>query len=251
MKGMVWYEMKDIKEINQLIQLGDIDWWYVIVALLLFLFFVKAVWSLLDWLLFEKLGIETRKMKQRREERQLLKDTAELAKAASELAKATAENLDKLQKRHTKDEEDFRNNLNDYMEESRKDRKALHDEMTRFTNNRIHDREQSLEIQKELKDSIKMLTDGQYDRDKKINDLTDMFVDKEIDDLRFKILDFASSISSGMKYNRESYDHILKIYGKYEHILEEHNMENGLVEESVKYIQSSYQELLKHGIPNY
>lgn len=251
MKGMVWYEMKDIKEINQLIQLGDIDWWYVIVALLLFLFFVKAVWSLLDWLLFEKLGIETRKMKQRREERQLLKDTAELAKAASELAKATAENLDKLQNKHTKDEEVFRNNLNDYIEESRKDRKALHDEMTRFTNNRIHDREQSLEIQKELKDSIKMLTDGQYDRDKKINDLTDMFVDKEIDDLRFKILDFASSISSGMKYNRESYDHILKIYGKYEHILEEHNMENGLVEESVKYIQSSYQELLKHGIPNY
>lgn len=251
MKGMVWYEMKDIKEINQLIQLGDIDWWYVIVALLLFLFFVKAVWSLLDWLLFEKLGIETRKMKQRREERQLLKDTAELAKAASELAKATAENLDKLQKRHTKDEEVFRSNLNDYIEESCKDRKALHDEMTRFTNNRIHDREQSLEIQKELKDSIKILTDGQQERDKKINDLTNMFVDKEIDDLRFKILDFASSISSGMKYNRESYDHILKIYGKYEHILEEHNMENGLVEESVKYIQSSYQELLKHGMPNY
>ena len=251
MKGMVWYEMKDIKEINQLIQLGDIDWWYVIVALLLFLFFVKAVWSLLDWLLFEKLGIETRKMKQRREESQLLKDTAELAKAASELAKATAENLDKLQKRHTKDEEVFRNNLNDYIEESRKDRKALHDEMTRFTNNRIHDREQSLEIQKELKDSIKILTDGQQERDKKINDLTDMFVDKEIDDLRFKILDFASSVSSGMKYNRESYDHILKIYGKYERILEEHNMENGLVEESVKYIQSSYQELLKHGVPNY
>ena len=244
MKGMVWYEMKDIKEINQLIQLGDIDWWYVIVALLLFLFFVKAVWSLLDWLLFEKLGIETKKMKQRREEREQLQ-------ATTELAKTTAENLAKLQQRHTKDEETFRNNLNDYMEESRKDRKALHDEMTRFTNNRIHDREQSLEIQKELKDSIKVLTDGQQERDKKISDLTDMFVDKEIDDLRFKILDFASSISSGMKYNRESYDHILKIYGKYEHILEEHNMENGLVEESVKYIQSSYQELLKHGIPNY
>lgn len=244
MKGMVWHEMKEVKEINQLIQLGDIDWWYVIVALLLFLFFVKAVWSLLDWLLFEKLGIETKKMKQRREEREQLK-------ATTELAKATAENLAKLQQRHIKDEAEFRNNLNDYIEESRKDRKALHDEMTRFTNNRLHDREQSLEIQKELKDSIKTLTDCQKDRDEKINNLTNMFVDKEIDDLRFKILDFASSISSGMKYNRESYDHILKIYGKYEHILEEHNMENGLVEESVKYIQSSYQELLKHGIPNY
>ena len=190
-------------------------------------------------------------MKQRRQESQLLRDTAEVAKAASELAKTTSENLDKLQQRHTKDEEEFRNSLNNYMEESRKDRKALHEEMTRFTDNRINDRKQSLEIQKELKDSIKILTDSQEDRDKKINNLTDMFVDKEIDDLRFKILDFASSISSGMKYNRESYDHILKIYGKYEKILEEHNMENGLVEESVKYIQSSYQELLKTGVTNY
>ena len=229
---------------NDLKQLAEIDWWSVFFAVILLLLCIKFIWSLIDWFLFEKLGIETKKMKQRREEREQLK-------ATTELAKTTAENLAKLQSRHTKDEEEFRNNLNDYIEESRKDRKALHDEITKFTNNRIRDREQSLEIQKELKDSIKILMDGQQERDKKIGDLTDMFVDKEIDDLRFKILDFASSISSGMKYNRESYDHILKIYGKYERILEEHNMENGLVEESVKYIQSSYQELLKHGTPNY
>ena len=40
------------------------------------------------------------------------------------------------------------------MEESREDRKALHDEMSKFTENRIHDREQSLQIQKELNESI-------------------------------------------------------------------------------------------------
>lgn len=225
-------------------QLEKIDWWYVALALLLLLFCVKAVWSLLDWLLFDKIGIETRKMKQRRQESALLKET-------TELAKTTAENLDKLQKRHCKDEQEFRNSLNNYMEESRKDRKALHDEMTKFTNNRIKDRQQSIQIQKELKDSIKDLVEGQKERDEKINNLTDMFVDKEIDDLRYKILDFASSISSGKKFNRESYDHILRIYAKYESILEEHNMENGLVEESVKYIQSSYQEVLKSGTTNY
>ena len=237
--------MGDLKELMQ------IDWWYVIIALILLLVCIKFIWSLIDWLFFEKLGIETRKMKQRRQESELLKNTAELARESFNLAKATAEGLAKLQKRHTEDEEEFRNNLNDYMVESREDRKALHDEMMRFTDNRISDRKQSLEIQKELKDSIKNLIDGQHDRDKKINNLTDMFIDKEIDDLRFKILDFASSISSGMKYNRESYDHILKMYGKYEKILEEHNMENGLVEESVKYIQSSYQELLRTGSTNY
>lgn len=134
-------------EMDEIKQLMQIDWWYVIIALCLLLFCVKLVWTMLDWLLFEKLGIETKKMKQRREDKELLRTTAELAKT-------TAENLDKLQKRQIKDEEEFRNNLNDYIEENRKDRKALHDEMAKLTDNRISDRKQSIEIQKELKDSI-------------------------------------------------------------------------------------------------
>ena len=132
---------------NELKELMQIDWWYVVVALCLLLCCIKFVWTLLDWILFEKLGIETRKMKQRRQERELLQTT-------TELAKTNAENLDKLQKKHLKDEEEFRNRLNEYIEESRKDRKALHDEMTKFANNRINDRKRSLEIQNELKDSI-------------------------------------------------------------------------------------------------
>lgn len=132
---------------DDLKQLIQIDWWYVFIALCILLVAVKFVWTLLDWLLFEKLGIETKKMKQKREDNELLRATAALAKT-------TAENLDKLQKRHTKDEEEFRNNLNNYMEESRRDRKALHDEMKKFEDNRVSDRKQSLEIQKELKDSI-------------------------------------------------------------------------------------------------
>lgn len=132
---------------DDLKQLIQIDWWYVILAICLLLFCVKVVWSLFDWLVFEKLGVETKKMKQRRLEREELR-------ATTELAKTTAENLDKLQKRHLDDEKEFRNNLNNYIEESRKDRKALQDEMARYSENRINDRKQSLEIQKELKDSI-------------------------------------------------------------------------------------------------
>ena len=131
---------------DELKQLLQIDWWYVIAAILLLMIFVKFVWSLFDWFV-GKFGIETKKMKQKRLEREELEATANLAKT-------TAENLDKLQKRHMQDEEEFRNNLNNYMEESRRDRKALHDEMTRYSDNRINDRKQSLEIQKELKDSI-------------------------------------------------------------------------------------------------
>ena len=132
---------------NDLKELAQIDWWYVFIAFVLLLICIKLVWSLIDWLFVEKLGIETRKMKQAREQRELLTATAELAQT-------TAQNLANLQSRHINDEEEFRKNLNDYIEESRRDRKALHDEMTKFANNRVCDRKQSIEIQKELKDSI-------------------------------------------------------------------------------------------------
>ena len=132
---------------NELKQLIEIDWWYVVIAIVALLIVVKLLWTLGDWLFVEKLGIETKKSRERREQKEAIK-------AATELATATAQNLDKLQKKHCEDEEKFRNNLNNYMEESRKDRKALHDEMTKLTNNRISDRKQSLQIQKELKNSI-------------------------------------------------------------------------------------------------
>lgn len=75
--------------------------------------------------------------------------------------------------------------------------------------------------------------------------LTEMFLDKQIDDMRYEILNFTSSLSSGCKYNREAFDHIFKIYQKYEKILEEHEMENGLVDESVKYINEMYHNQLR------
>ena len=39
----------------------------------------------------------------------------------------------------------------------------------------------------------------------------------------------------------------MRMYHRYERILNEHNMENGLVEESVKFIQEMYHDKLKHG----
>lgn len=143
---------------DELKQLPQIDWWYVIIAILALLVVVKFIWSLLDWF-GEKIGFETKKSRERREQKEAIE-------SATKLAKTTAENLDKLQKRHCEDEEEFRNSLNSYMEESRKDRKSLHDEMAKYGESRIKDREQSLEIQKELRNSISV-------RDEQINALVD------------------------------------------------------------------------------
>ncbi len=80
-----------------------------------------------------------------------------------------------------------------------------------------------------------------------VKNLTSLFVEKEIDDMRWEILNFCSALSNGRRYNRESYAHVFSIYEKYERILKENKMENGLVEESMAFIRERYQEALKSG----
>lgn len=223
--------------------LKQIDPWAVfgiVIITLSFWSFIQGLWEKTIGKLFKKLDIETKGMREKRENRELLKATAELAKT-------TAENLDKLQERHTKDEEEFRNNLNNYMEESRKDRKALHDEMKQFSTNRVNDRQQSLQIQKELKDSIKSLVDGQKERDAKIENLTDMFVDKEVDDYRWEIINFATKVSEGKPCNKDSFKHCLRTYEKYEALLKKYGLENGEVEISMEVVNEAYKEKMKNG----
>lgn len=190
---------------DELRQLTQIDWWYVFVAIFVALCCVKILWSLFDWLFVEKLGVETKKMRQRRQE-------SEQLKATTDLAKTTAQNLEMLQIKHNHDEEVFRNNLNTYIEESRKDRKALHEEMTTYSNNRISDRQQSIEIQKELKDSIDL-------RDAQINSL--IFANKEM---------LAEKINEKYKYYisidgipEDEYDEFVSLHDAYNGVGGNHN----------------------------
>lgn len=82
---------------------------------------------------------------------------------------------------------------------------------------------------------------------KDLEKLTKMFIDKEIDDQRWEILDFASAISAGRQYSQEQFAHVLSIYEKYEKILEEHNLSNGQVTASMDVINEVYKEKLKKG----
>lgn len=154
---------------------------YAITTVLIFISF-KAFILAVEWIM-DYFGIETKFMRKKREEHELLIQTSQ--------------NLIALQEKH---EEDLK-------------RSDIKDE----------------EI---CKDVLK---------------LTNMFVEKEIDDLRWKILDFCSALSNGRKYNRETFDHIIQIYNKYEKILEENDMENGLVEESINFVREKYHEYLKNG----
>lgn len=216
---------------EQLKELQQINPWIILGSLIIILVFWSFIQELLEKTigkLIRKLGInlETKGMRQRRKDHELLIKVSE--------------NLVKLQERHESDEKEFRTNLNNYMEESRKDRKALHDEMTKYSDNRIADRKQSLQIQKELIAS-------QKDSDAKIETLTSLFVDKEIDDYRWEIINFATKVSEGRPCNKDSFKHCLRTYEKYEALLEKYGLENGEVEISMEVVNEAYKEKLKNG----
>lgn len=87
--------------------------------------------------------------------------------------------------------------------------------------------------------------DNEIRKDLKI--LTDMITNKIIDDYRWEINNFAIKVSENRKCNKDSYQHCLKTYEKYEKILKENSLENGEVEISMDIIRKSYMEKFKNG----
>ena len=72
--------------------------------------------------------------------------------------------------------------------------------------------------------------------------LTLIIQDKNINDWRYEILDMASAISSGRRYSKEQYDHVIDIHGRYEDLLESLGRTNGQVDVSMEVIMESYKE---------
>lgn len=116
----------------------------------------------------------------------------------------------------------------------------LQKEVQQFKNNRIHDRDQSFDIQKQLTDSQALLQNS-------VENLRKMLVNKEINDMRWEILDFSNAVMNGRVYNKEIYDHIFDTYTEYERVLEENGLENGKVNSSMQFVRNKYLELMDKG----
>ena len=163
-------------------ELFNINFSYVLISVFVILIGIKAVVSLFEWVI-DKLGLETKWMRQKREEHELLIQTSQ--------------NLASLQEKHERDIESS----------DRRDEEIASD----------------------------------------IKKLTQMFVDKEIDDMRWEINNFATKVSEGKPCNKDSFKHCIHMYEKYERILEDNGLENGEVEISMELINEAYKEKLKEG----
>lgn len=151
--------------------LTEVDWTVFLITIVLLLSFIVSLIKALEYLagfLINKFGIETKRQRNQR------------------LLTQTSENLAALQEQHNKDIQEFkntqaegvmqsqrrdkemRNDLNTFMNEIRETVSETQKQMTQFTENRIHDREQSFAIQKELTDSIKAVADGGKRREEQI-----------------------------------------------------------------------------------
>ena len=167
---------------NEVLELTRINFPSAFIAMFAILFALKAIASLFEWMI-DRLGLETKWMRKRREEQELLLQTSQKLSALQEKQK--------------------------------------------------HDMEKSDRRDEEISSDIKKLTR--------------MFVDKEIDDMRWEINNFATKVSDGKPCNKDSFQHCIRIYEKYEQILSENGLENGEVEISMELINDAYMRKMREG----
>ncbi len=167
---------------NEITKFTTLDFSYIFISIIIILICMKTTTSLFEWIV-DKLGLETKWMKRKREDHELLIKTSQ--------------NLLELQERHNAD-----------IDESDK-----HDE--------------------EMRNDIK--------------NLTELFVEKQINDYRWEIINLADKISSGKVVSKECYKHAISTYERYEKIIEEKGLTNGEVEISIQIINDSYKQKLKEG----
>lgn len=111
---------------------------------------------------------------------------------------------------------------------------------TTFLDNQETYHGQSIEIRNHLQENQENLSN-------QMTELKQLFINKEIDDMRWEMLDFASAIMNHRRCSKEQYDHVIDTYVKYEKILEENGMENGRVTSSMEFVNDKYKKLMSVG----
>lgn len=151
-------------------ELTNIDFASVFISVFIILFGIKTIVSLFEWII-GKFGLETKWMRTRREEHDLILQTSK--------------NLADFQNAHAEDvrqsiihDKRIKNDLSIFMKEMKDSISETQRNVTQYAENRLHDREQSIKIQKELTDSIKDIVKRNSAKDKQIDNL--MIAQREV-----------------------------------------------------------------------
>ncbi len=149
--------MEEIKEFMQ------VDFSLLFFSMFIVLVGIKSITSIFEWVI-NKLGLETKWMRKKREEHDLLIQTSK--------------NLAAFQEEHAEDvrqsiihDNRIKEDLSVFMDDMKNTVSETQMEIKQFAENRLRDREQSLKIQKELTESIRNIAESNSTKDKQIGDL--------------------------------------------------------------------------------
>lgn len=149
-----------MNDVNTLIEL---DWQQLIIALVVGLGVVVGFWKSVEYIA-TKFGIETQKSRDHKLVEQTARNLTELQNQHVSDIKAFKESQQANVEQSIKHDERIRNELKEFTTEVRTAIDSLNIQMQQYNENRIHDRAQSFEIQKQL-------NERSDDRDKKIEAL--------------------------------------------------------------------------------
>lgn len=149
-----------MNDVNTLIEL---DWQQLIIALVVGLGVIVGFWKSVEYIA-GKLGIETQKSRDHKLVEQTARNLTELQNQHVSDVKTFKETQQANVEQSIKHDERIRNELKEFTTEVRTAIDSLNAQMQQYNENRIHDRAQSFEIQKQL-------NERSDDRDKKIEAL--------------------------------------------------------------------------------
>ena len=143
---------------SEITQLTQIDFAYVFISICIILFAVKALISLFDWF-SEKFGIETKSMRRKREEHELLVNTADgLAKTSESLVELQRQHNESVKQsiRHDKELKDELQSLRNDFHAQTQDLNQNISTMKKEIDDRLNDSKvrENERVQAELKDRI-------------------------------------------------------------------------------------------------
>lgn len=148
---------------NEITALSTIDYPALFVAVFTILVGLKATISIFEGTV-GKLGLETKWMRKKKEEHELLIQT-------SQNFSILQQRQDKAEKQSEAQDEIINKNFTVFMDEVKTLISETQSEIKQFYENRVHDREQSRKIQKELTDSIKSIVERNTEKDQQMDNL--------------------------------------------------------------------------------
>lgn len=205
--------MDDIKA------LLEINWGYVFIALCSALLGFKLIWTAAHWFLFDVLGIETKRMKQRREDHELLIKTSQ--------------NLIALQEKHDKDTDTSNKHDNELDEKLTTFMTEVKYEIKNLVNDRIYDSECSREYRAEFNGVQNKIFESLNEMSTKIDDM------QKSTDERFE----ASEEKQNKRVQSEIKERIAQSYRRY-------NLSKKITKMELEALEDSINTYEEHGGDN-